>query len=158
MQEARRLSIELSADAAVTSSADSYMPIAIVLPDQQRGPARPPSRWSLVWSIASVVFSATIYSWVFVATPAFASLYSGFGADLPWLTAVVLATSRFYGLLLLIGLIPCVILVKRRNTIGAERSRLFKLIALGFGLACTLLGVFTVAMYLPVFRMGAAVS
>jgi type II secretory pathway component PulF len=92
--------------------------------------------------------------WIFITGLAFEDLFRGFGADLPWFTSTVLEVYKFNGLLLLVGLVPYAMLVKERKPTIKRRTRLTKLVVLGFGLALTSLAVFTTAMYLPVFQMG----
>lgn len=96
-----------------------------------------------------------IYVWIYIMGLRFEDLFRGFGGDLPWLTSTVLAIYKSNGLLLLVGLVPCAILLKERNTSAKKRIRLVKFVALGFGLAWMSLTVFTIATYLPVFEMGA---
>lgn len=61
------------------------------------------------------------------------------------------------GLLLLVGLVPCVVLVRTPATAAAQNTRLTRLVTLGFALAWLAVITFYTAMYLPVFLMGSPV-
>lgn len=135
------------------------MPFAVLLPDPNEtdGIESRPSRWLRFWSITSVALSAVIYVGIYISGLQFEDLFRGFGGDLPWLTRVVLVIYKLSGLLLLVGLIPCAILLKGQSMSPKKVTRLVEFVAIGFGLACTSLTIFIIATYLPVFAMGATV-
>ena len=136
------------------------MPLAIVLPESPSGTenTRQPVRsWKLVLSCALTVVSAAIYVVIFVVGVEFRGLFRGFGTDLPVITRFVLATHKYYGVLILVGLVPCVSLLWNRNRFIADSNRLFMWVIASFGLSFSFLGAFVTAMYLPMFQFGAEV-
>jgi len=136
------------------------VPLAIVLPESPSGTenTRQPVRsWKLVFSCALTAVSAAIYVAIFVGGVEFQDLFRGFGTDLPVLTRFALATHKYYGVLILVGLIPCVSLLWNRNRFVADSNRLFMWVVVSFGLSFSLLGAFVTAMYLPVFQFLAEV-
>ena len=136
------------------------MPLAIVLPESPSGTenTRQPVRsWKLVLSCALTAVSAAFYVVIFVVGVDFRDLFRGFGTDLPVLTRFVLATHKYYGVLILVGLVPCVSLLWNRNRFIADSNRLFMWVIASFGLSFSFLGAFVTAMYLPMFQFGAEV-
>ena len=136
------------------------MPLAIVLPESPSGTentCQPVRSWKLFLSIALTVVSAAIYVAISVGGLEFRDLFRGFGADLPVLTRFVLATYKYYGVLIFIGLFPCVSLLWNRNRLVADSNRLFMWVIVSFGLSFSLMSVFVTAMYLPIFQFGADV-
>jgi len=87
----------------------------------------------------------------------FQELFRGFGAELPALTRFFLNSYQYYGVLILIGLVPCVSLLWSRNRPIAESNRLFKVVFASFGLSMFMLSVSVAAAYLPIFKLGAVV-
>lgn len=133
------------------------MPIAVPLPGWSELDEGQRSRRVRFCCIAAVAVSALLYACTWIVGLGFEELYRGFGSALPRLTRAVLATYKFSGLLLLIGLVPCVALVRMPVVAPARRTRLFVLVMLGFALASLWVTLFYTAMYLPVFQMGSAV-
>lgn len=119
---------------------------------------RPVQSWMLVVSAVMVLASAAIYFWIFMVGQSFQNLFRGFGAALPVLTKLVLASYQMYGLLFFVVLLPCALLFLNRVDFVAENSRKFKLVIVGFGLSLSILAVFSIAMYLPIFQMGAVMQ
>jgi cytochrome b561 len=137
------------------------MPFAILMPESPIGAEntrQPIDTWKLVLSIVLTIVSAAIYVAIFVGGAEFRGLFHGFGTDLPVLTRFVLATHKYYGVLILVGLIPCVALLRNRNRFIVDSNRLFMWVVASFGLSFFLMGVFVIAMYLPIFQLGAEVS
>lgn len=133
------------------------MPVAMPLPERNGLDGGQRSRGVLFWSMASVAVSALMYAWIWFVGRGYEELFRGFGSALPWLTRLVLATYEFYGLLLLVGLVPCVVLVRMPATAAARSRSLHILVTLGFALACLSVILFYTAIYLPVFQMGSPV-
>ena len=137
------------------------MPLAIVLPESPEGAENVRqvfSSFKLILSVALTAVSAVIYVVIFVGTLEFRDLFLGFGAKLPVLTQFVLASYNYFGLFLLVGLIPSVRLVWNRNRSVVEKNRLFTMIIVSFALSISLMGVFVVAMYMPIFQLGTVVQ
>lgn len=61
------------------------------------------------------------------------------------------------GLLLPVGLVPCLTLVRTPATAAARNARLVRLVTLGFALAWLAVITLYTAMYPPVFQMGSPV-
>jgi len=135
------------------------LPVAI-LPDSpsaeedHRGPVR---SWMLVVSAVSVLASGAIYLTVFMVGQGFENLFRGLGPNLPVLTKLVLASYQLCGLLFLVAFLPCVMLFRNRVDFVAKNNRRFMLVLVGFGLSFSILNIFVVAMYLPIFEIGAGV-
>ncbi len=136
------------------------MPIAITLPEPPRGAEdirRPVKLWMMILSVVLTVASAAIYGVIFVYGAGFRDLFQGFGDELPVLTRYFLGSYQYYGVLILIGLVPCVSLLWNRNRQIAESNRLFMAVFASFGLSMFVLSVAVTAAYLPIFKPGAAV-
>ena len=137
------------------------MPLTVLLPkpvdpaDDVREPLR---AWMLVLSAVVVLLCAAAYVYWLVSVPGFEALFRGFGDELPWLTRAVLAGYRLGVLPVLIAVIPFTMLLRHRVDYRSRHWRRFKWVLIGFGLTWTLMGIGVVAMYLPIFRMGTAVS
>ena len=134
------------------------MPLVIPMPADadQNGASRPPvKRWMLIVGPLLLFLSALNYLVLFFQGPAFIELFAGFGADLPVLTRVMLTMSPYFGVLILIGLGPCIELFKTSD--GARAGKKLMWIVAGFGASLTVLGIWVAAMYLPVFQMGSVV-
>jgi hypothetical protein len=134
------------------------VPLAIVLPESPSGSenTRQPVRsWILVLSIVLTLVSAAIYITIFIGGIEFRDLFRGFGADLPVLTRFVLATYKYYGVLIFVGLVPCVSLLWNRNRLVVDSNHLFMWVIVSFGLSFSLMSMFVTAMYLPIFQIGA---
>ena len=137
------------------------MLIPVILPEGpegNRGQGHPIPSWLLVTSVVSVILTTGIYIVIFFGGSGFEDLYQGFGAELPTLTRFVFASYRFYGVFVLIGLVPTVFLIKSRACFVGDRNRLFIPMVASFGLAMFILGVFVVAMYMPIFAMGSLIE
>ncbi len=137
------------------------MPIAVILPEspQDGGESgHPIPRWMLIASVVLVLLSAAIYSVIYVQGSGFENLFKGFGADLPLLTRVVLASYKWYGVLALVGAVPSYYLFKNRFCYIGDRNSLFVPVIVSFSLAVFILVVVTMAMYLPVFQVGSVIQ
>ena len=87
----------------------------------------------------------------------FEELFKGFGADLSPLTRFVLASRHAWLLFAFAAIAILVWIVKRPATNQKEKSRQ-KVVVITFGLLFALAwGIATVALYLPIFELGAAV-
>jgi len=109
--------------------------------------------WKLAAALVSVMISGLFYSILLLMAPAFEQLYAGFGADLPAITTILFSVYPLFGLLVLIGLVPCIMLLMDRSRPDADR--LMTVIVTSFGLSFVLFAAFMVAMYYPVFKVGA---
>lgn len=118
------------------------------------GKGQPISWWMLFWSVLAVLLSAAVYLKIFLMGEDLRSLYRGFGTELPFLTQYVLASYRYFGILTLVGLVPCVSLLVNRCGLGGDEVPYFVVVLAGFGLSLAVMAVFVVAMYLPVFMQG----
>lgn len=74
-----------------------------------------PGRGLSVRPLLFVAASALLYVGIYRVCANFDSLYRALGVDLPWVTRTVLATYQFSGALLLIGLVPCAVLLTKRK-------------------------------------------
>jgi hypothetical protein len=136
------------------------VPIAIVLPETPDDPeniCQPVKAWMLILSVVLTLLSAVIYAGILFSGAGFQDLFRGFGAELPALTRFFLASYQYFGVLILIGLVPCLSLLWNRNRPVAESNRLFRLVFASFGISLFLLSVSVAAAYLPVFELGAVV-
>lgn len=136
------------------------MPIAIILPeppDNTENKCQPVKLWMLILSVILTIISAVIYAAIFFIWPGFQDLFQGFGAELPLLTRFFLTSYQYYGVLILIGLIPCLSLLWRQNRPVVESNRLFMLVVESFGLSWFLLIVSVAAAYFPIFELGTVV-
>lgn len=112
---------------------------------------------SLILPIILTAISALIYMAVFYYGGQMRELFQGFGADLPPLTRFFLASYKYYGFLLLIGLVPYIYDLPRGNR-PAANSRWQQGVAwASFWLSTALFALSIVAAYLPIFQMGAIV-
>ncbi len=139
---------------------NAQVPIAIVLPeppDESEDISQPVKLWMLILSVLLTSISASIYVAIFFSGAGFRDLFQGFGAELPALTRFFLSSYQIYGVLILIGFIPCVLLLWNRNRPVAESNRLFRFVFASFGLSLFVLNVSVAAAYLPVFQLGAVV-
>ena len=137
------------------------MPLAFVLPDSPEGSSEtghPIPRWMLNVSVTLVLLSAAIYALIYFNGAGFENLFEGFGADLPMITRVVLTSYKWYGILVMVGVVPSFYMFKNRTCFIGNRNRLFARVVASFGLALFMLGVVTAAVYLPIFQMGAVVQ
>ena len=114
--------------------------------------------WVPGLSITLTGISVAIYVAIHFSGQGFDDLFRGFGADLPALTAFVLAYYKYFGVLALIGLVPCVLLLWNRTLSIEDSHRLFALVLMSFGLSLAVLVLFAAAMYLPVFKLGSVVQ
>ena len=136
------------------------MPIAIVLPeppDDTEHIYQPVKLWMLILSAVLTVLSAVIYMAIFFSGAGFKDLFQGFGAELPTLTRVFLASYQYFGVLILIGLVPCGLLLRNRKRPVIESNRLFRLVFASFGISLFVLSASVAAAYLPIFKLGATV-
>lgn len=117
----------------------------------------PVNLWMLILAVVLTTISAAIYVAIFLTGAGFQDLFKGFGAELPALTRFFLSSYQYYGVLILIGLPPCLLLLWNQNRVVAESNRLFSFVFASFGLSLFVLGVSVAATYLPIFQVGAAV-
>ena len=115
------------------------------------------SGWVLPLSITLTVISLLIYSAPYNMVPSFEELWEGFGAELPFLTLLMLKTYKFYALLAFIGIIPCVILFLNRFTYRKKQSKLFIIVLLNLFISFSLFAFVIIACYLPIFALGSVV-
>ncbi len=117
----------------------------------------PVEAWILVVSCFLVLGSGLVYVTIGVGARSFAELLAGFGAELPVLTRIGIDYSRYATALTLIGLLPTIVLFVRRKSFPGNASRYFLWVAGSFVLSLVILGIWVIAMYLPIFKLGATV-
>ncbi len=104
---------------------------------------------------ASVLDAALIALWF--AVPQFEVMLKEFGAELPGLTRFMLEHYR-WSLLLMIGVsLACLGLVRHRGETLAQSRPAVLIFSLACGLCMLALGLFVIALYLPIFRLGTLV-
>lgn len=114
--------------------------------------------WVLLLSSILVVWSIAIYAYIVIAVPSFRELFAGFGADLPSLTAFVIKYSWLCVVLTPLSIIPLVALWRKRSSETVEKGRDFKRVIIAFMISVVIGNVTVYGLYLPIFKMGAAVS
>lgn len=127
-------------------------------PEAGSATSNPIPGWMLSASVASVLLSAAIYAVVYVKGAGFEELFKGFGADLPAFTRVVLASYKWYGVLLLVGIVPTVALFRNRKSFTGNRNLLFAPVVVSFHLSLLMLSILVAAAYLPIFQLGSALQ
>lgn len=125
-------------------------------PDQAHDGKQPVKTWMLVVSALLVAVSAFMCLWMVASAPAFGEMFAGFGADLPTLTRLVLATSKFTPVLILLTLVPFWPILRNRHDLP-DAIRHFWYVVAGFVVTWVVLGVFVAGIYLPIIKMGSVV-
>ncbi len=123
-------------------------------------PVAPPptaSKWTLLLCAAMATLSSIIYGIIFVLTPSYAKLFMGFGADLPLLTRLYLASGPWLIVLGIVGFTPVVLFALNRRAEQRERN-----VYIGLSVGSLLLALFifagwVVASYLPIWTMGSTI-
>lgn len=112
--------------------------------------------------VVSYILAASLTVWIGcfaigfgVVVPQFASLFAGFGADLPRLTQFVLNTRMPIWALLFLGFLVQLGLLIRLLSARTFAARRLTLTTSGFNIAGQL--VLLIAMYAPIFKLGAVV-
>ena len=112
----------------------------------------------LAWGAVAIAFCALPAALIFVSVPKFRSLFAGFGADLPDSTLFLL-NSRY-----LVWILPALalLLLVTALTAAAEKAIAWHPRVVGaFAALCVLSLILhalaLVALYAPIFRLGAAV-
>ncbi|MCC5869233.1 MAG: hypothetical protein JJU27_12035 [Gammaproteobacteria bacterium] len=116
--------------------------------DSHEADPRPGGRLRFRYPV-SVAISALAYAGVYWVCGKFEHLYRSFGVELPWLSRAVIGNYQFSAVLLLIGLVPCAILLTKRDLSLETRVRLGKLIMLGVYVASGTILLALFATYLP---------
>ena len=134
--------------------------VGVILPeedplDYKPGPVK---TWVLLLSTLLVVWSLAIYAAILVVIPSFGDLFADFGATLPTLTTLVLDYSKYSVALVLIGVVPLASMWRYRLSGSPSANRDFRWVITGFGISMLVLGITVTGVYLPVFKMGAAIS
>jgi type II secretory pathway component PulF len=113
----------------------------------------------LFWLIAGAAgcFSFLLAIVGTFAVPAFMSVYSSFGADLPWATAFVVSTRYFWSVApaLVVGLWIYSLWAPARLQYRTRLMLLFAFLAVG---SMATLAFVVVALYLPIFTLGEVVK
>jgi len=125
--------------------------------DKDKNPG-PVKTWLLAFSVFLTAATGAIYFAIDLSVKAFSDLFGGFGADLPFLTSVLIDYSHYFVVFTVGALISLVLFFRERRSDSIDANRYFSWIVWCFGLSFVLLGLFTVAMYLPIFKLGATVS
>ena len=120
---------------------------------------QPPSAslLSLLACPVMALLSAVVYGIMFLTTPSFTRLYSGFGADLPALTALFLAGGPWFLALGILGFVPFVLVALNRRSDRRARVVFVSVSVASFLLALFVFAAWVVATYLPIWKMGAVV-
>jgi len=112
----------------------------------------------IAWGVVAVLFCVIPSALIFLAVPKFDSLFSGFGADLPDGTMFLL---RWRLLLLVLPTLAVLLLGLALNTAPDNPIKWHQRIVMAFAaLCCSALiveGLAVVALYAPIFRLGAVV-
>lgn len=114
--------------------------------------------WVVLVGTLLYLWSLAIYSYILIAAPSFKALFSGFGAELPSLTALVLEYSWIAAILMIVSAFPVVALWRKRRVTGVNKARDFKHILVAFGASMVIGSISVYGFYLPIFEMGATVS
>lgn len=105
--------------------------------------------------IAGFLAAIAIAAGVNLIVPEFEDVFRNFGAELPLLTRLfVEARYAFFGLPLIV--LAAFAWTPRRTPPGNERG--IVALVIGLGLGVVLLPLCLIAMYLPIFRLAAAVD
>jgi len=112
---------------------------------------------SLILPIMLTALSALIYMAVFYYGEQMRELFQGFGADLPPLTRFFLASYKYYGFLLLIGVVPYIFDLRQRNRPAVDSRWQQGVAWASFWLSTALFALSIVAAYLPIFQLGAII-
>ena len=109
-------------------------------------------------AIVFALISAAIYAYLFYAAPAFRDLFKGFGAELPTVTRLLLNYYPVVLILFISSILLVVALIYSRMTNNYALLQHLDHASswnLGISVACCFLAM--IAMYLPIFRLGAIV-
>jgi len=127
-------------------------------PEADTNRTRTLSLWMLILSVVLTVMSVLMYAAIFKIGSEFEQLFSGFGAELPGLTLLVLKTHMYYWPLVLIGLVPCLVLIVSWKNPPKDKAVLFIFVVINGVLAFIIMGLVIFTMYLPIFSMGTVVG
>ena len=119
------------------------------------GPVKP---WMLGLSAGLVVGSLFIGVLLMTYAPSFAQLFDGFGGDLPRLTRLVLAYANLAIVPAIVGAAAFARLWIRRETGEPIGINTLAWTGTAFGVSVAMAITWFIAMYLPIFRMGAVVD
>jgi len=114
--------------------------------------------WVLIVGVLLYLWSFAIYAYIFIAAPSFKELFSGFGADLPSLTAIFLKYAWLSTFLALASLIPLIALWRNRALTNVGKGRDFGRVVIAFLVSILFGSIGVYAFYLPIFKLGAVVS
>ena len=128
---------------------------------KQQAPSSPQPERPTPRNARAIVFaliSAAIYAYLLYAVPAFRDLFKGFGAELPTVTRLLLDYYSVVMILLIGSIFLVVVLVYSKTTNNYALLQHLDHASswnLGISVACCFLAM--IAMYLPIFRLGAIV-
>jgi len=110
------------------------------------------------WGAAAIVFCAIPSALIFIAIPKFKALFAGFGADLPASTTFLLNWRYLIWILpvLTLVLLAVALAAPADKAIARHRSTAAAFAVL-CGLSMLVQGLAVVALYAPIFRLGAVV-
>lgn len=106
--------------------------------------------------ISAVIFSAIsliLNLGMHAVIPQFSEIFESFGADLPFLTQLVLSTYGFYAISFLICIVACFLICINHKVVRQRPKALFSFVIIGFMLSLILAGLSIVSMYLPIFKV-----
>ena len=118
----------------------------------------PIKTWKLLLSTFLAAWAIAIYVYIIFAIPSFEKLFSGFGADLPTLTSTVIRYSKYAIVFALVVVFPLASMWWNRSSGSLSENQNFRRVIIGFLIALIIGTVTVIAMYLPIFKMGAVVS
>ena len=104
------------------------------------------------------LLSAIIYGIVFLLTPSFANLYSGFGADLPVLTRIYLSSGPWLIGLAIVGFAPSILFALNRSAEQHVRNVFIGISVGSLLLSAAIFVGWIVASYFPIWKMGATIQ
>ncbi len=112
----------------------------------------------LMWGATAIVFCAVPSALIFIAIPKFDSLFGGFGADLPATTTFLLEWRYLLWVMPVLVLALLGISLSRRADEAIRASRP-TVAAIAVAACASLLaqGFAVVALYAPIFRLGAVI-
>ncbi len=112
--------------------------------------------WLLGCSLLTIALDAALLGLWFVG-PQFEALYAGFGAQMPPLSAFVLAHYRWGAVLVILVSVAGIALVKARGKTLVESRWVVASFLVASLAAASAVGIFVISMYLPIFEMGSVV-
>ena len=118
----------------------------------------PIKTWKLLLATFLSAWAIAIYVYIVFAIPSFEKLFSGFGADLPTITSTVINYFRYAIVFALAVVFPLASMWWNQASGSLSENQNLRRVIIGFLVALIIGTVTVVALYLPIFKMGAVVS